>query len=202
MASILLLVVSPVICFASISYNDTNYQDSINDVPCTRTTLLGDNPSYPATSCQQVFDWRPTAESGHYWIQNECCPKRIYCVRNKTECGSGVWTEVANIDMSIPSTTCPSGFVTSIGPKSCRKYANSACSSAIFPTFGQSFHKVCGKIIGYQKSTHDAFHIYNNDLSITANDTYVDGISVIYNEYREHIWTFAAQLDVSKKTNI
>ena len=31
---------------------------------------LGDIPAYAATSCQQIASFRPKAESGYYWIQD------------------------------------------------------------------------------------------------------------------------------------
>ena len=41
--------------------------------------------------------------------------------------------------------------------------------------------KVCGKIIGCQDSTPDAFQPYSNNHSLTLDDGYVDGVSVTYN---------------------
>ena len=114
-----------------------------------------------------------------------------------TDCGGGVWTEVANINMSIPSTNCPKGYEQVCSPKSCRKSSSSAgCSSAYFSTYGQSYKKVCGKIIGYQDSTPDAFQPHSNNPSLTLDDGYVDGVSLTYNFPRQHSWTFAAQPDI------
>ena len=155
---------------------------------------LGEFPALAATSCQQIHDLSHNAKSGYYWIQNDCCPKRIYCEMNKTDCGGGVWTKVANINMSIPSTSCSNGFEKVNSPRSCRKLSFSrGCSSAYFSTYGQSYKTVCGKIIGYQNSTPDAFHPYLSNQLLTLDDVYVDGVSVTYNYPREHIWTFAAQ---------
>ena len=165
---------------------------------------LGEFPALAATSCQQIHDLRRhNAKSGYYWIQNNCCPKRIYCEMNMADCGGGVWTKVANIDMSIPSMSCPNGFEKVTSPRSCRKLSFSAgCSSANFSTYGQSYKKVCGKIIGYQNSTPDAFHSYLKNRLLTLDDVYVDGVSVTYNYPREHIWTFAAQPDLNYKNKV
>ena len=51
--------------------------------------------------------------------------------------------------------------------------------------------RVCGKIIGYQEKTPDAFH-GGGQTSIDSH--YIDGISLIYGHPRKHIWTFAAAL--------
>ena len=51
--------------------------------------------------------------------------------------------------------------------------------------------KVCGKVIGYQVSSPDAFAV--NPLSSSVDDVYVNGISVTHGAHpRKHIWTFAA----------
>ena len=106
---------------------------------------------------------------------------------------------VANVDMSVPSMRCPNGYATRTSPRSCHKHSSSACSSAYFPTFKQFFKKVCGKIIGYQKGSPDAFSPYSRHPSKTVDHAYVDGVSVTYNNPREHIWTFAAQPDTIHK---
>ena len=164
---------------------------------------LGEFPALAATSCQQIHDLSHNAKSGYYWIQSDCCPKRIYCEMNITDCGGGVWTKVANIDMSIPSMSCPDGFEQVSSPSSCRKRSSSAgCPSAYFSTYGQSYKKVCGKIIGYQEGSPDAFHPYSNNRLLTLDNGYVDGVSVTYNFPRQHIWTFAAQPDINHKNKI
>lgn len=55
---------------------------------------------------------------------------------------------------------------------------------------------MCGRIIGYQESSPDAFRLYVADQTYTIDDPYVDGISVTYGfSPRKHIWTFAAGVD-------
>ena len=167
----------------------------------------GDLPANPASSCQQVHDIRSDAKSGYYWIQDGCCPVKVYCVMNNTECGGGVWTEIANVNMSIPSNVCPLGLETVSTPKSCRKRKDSGCSSATFKNYNLQYKSVCGKIIGYQVNSPDAFYPYEFDIghpsSITPDDAYADGVLLSYNHYpREHIWTFTAQPSRHKKNDI
>ena len=124
---------------------------------------LGELPLYAATSCQQIDNLRPEAESGLYWIQVGSHPYRVYCDMNNTDCGGGVWTRVANVDMTTPSHKCPSGLETVTSPKrSCRKTVEVGSSSTWFSTYEQPYSKVCGKVIGYQRSTTDAFQPYYN----------------------------------------
>ena len=135
---------------------------------------LGDIPAYAATSCQQIASLRSEATSGHYWIQEESGPARVYCAMEGVSCGEGVWMQVAN--MTETSSKCPVGLEKVTSPKSlCRK---TGCSSASFSTHGVSFSKVCGKVIGYQYYSIDGFHIYYSNQGRTIDDLYVDGVSI------------------------
>ena len=59
----------------------------------------------------------------------------------------------------------------------------------LFPVQGVEYTQVCGKIIGYQDKTPDAFN------GGTIDSPYVDGISLTHGEQpRKHIWTFVAAL--------
>ena len=158
---------------------------------------LGDISAYAATSCQQIASLRSEATSGHYWIQEESGPARVYCAMEGVSCGEGVWMQVANINMTETSSKCPVGLEKVTSPKSlCRKTVTSGCSSASFSTHGVPFSKVCGKVIGYQYSTPDAFNPYYYYQGRTLDDLYVDGVSITHSRVpRQHIWTLAAALD-------
>ena len=70
------------------------------------------------------------------------------------------------------------------------------CSSTYLNVHGVEYSRVCGKIIGYQQKTPDAFWAYYNNHALTINQTYVDGISLTHgHKPRNHIWTFTAALD-------
>ena len=51
---------------------------------------------------------------------------------------------------------------------------------------------MCGRIIGYQIGSTDAFAV---GAGQSINTSYVDGISVTHGFPRQHIWTFAAGID-------
>jgi len=71
----------------------------------------------------------------------------------------------------------------------------SGCSSATFDLHGIRYTHVCGKIIGYQQRSPDAFYSYYVNRGLTIDDGYVDGISLTHGRNpRKHIWTFAAAL--------
>ena len=165
---------------------------------------LGDIPAYAAASCQQIASLRSEATSGHYWIQEESGPARVYCAMEGVSCGEGVWMQVANINMTETSSKCPVGLEKVTSPKSlCRKTATSGCSSASFSTHGIPFSRVCGKVLGYQYYSPDAFRPYYNNQGRTLDDLYVDGVSITHSRVpRQHIWTLAAAVDEVPGHNI
>ena len=57
---------------------------------------------------------------------------------------------------------------------------------------------MCGRIIGYQISTPDAFQ----GSSRSIDSTYLDGVSVTYGSPRQHIWSFAGGFDESSNPSI
>jgi hypothetical protein len=60
---------------------------------------------------------------------------------------------------------------------------------------GIAYSQVCGKIIGYQDRTPDAFGQILGQIQ-SIDGPYVDGISLTHGSNpRHHIWTFAAALD-------
>ena len=60
----------------------------------------------------------------------------------------------------------------------------------VFCSIGNPYNKVCGRIIGYQVASPDAFrrHIFGSAI----NQAYVDGVSITHGTPRNHIWTYAA----------
>ena len=55
---------------------------------------------------------------------------------------------------------------------------------------------MCGRFIGYQDTTPDAFAPYDRDDSLTIDSAYFNGASLTHGQSpRKHIWTFAAAID-------
>ena len=106
---------------------------------------------------------------------------------------------VAEIDMRNSSHTCPAGLKLLTTPKRlcAMKIDGGGCSSATFNLHGIRYTHVCGKIIGYQQKTPDAFvPYYRSNRSLTIDDHYVDGISLTHGHNpRKHIWTFVGAVD-------
>ena len=87
----------------------------------------------------------------------------IYCNMEGSElCGSrGGWTKLAYLDMSDDTQSCPPGFhlynetdeVRACG----RNGTNPSCVSVQFPSNGISYSQICGRVVGYQYHSTNAF---------------------------------------------
>ena len=97
---------------------------------------------------------------------------------------------LASIVMTDTSSNCPSGLRTITNPcRLCAKNIDGAgCSSVVFPVQGVQYSRVCGKIIGYQDGSPDAFSPYIDGGQTTIDSHYVDGISLTHGTSpRKHI---------------
>ena len=106
---------------------------------------------------------------------------------------------VANLDMTDPSQQCPAGFRlvtrTTAPLRTCGRPDGNfkGCVSTTFPLLGIEYSQVCGRVIGYQDRSTDAFDRGNG---LTIEDDYVDGVSLTHGQLpRQHIWTFASAHD-------
>ena len=114
-------------------------------------------------------------------------------------CGGPGWTLAASLDMTDPTQNCPSAWDerTESGKRVCFRQPSSSagCDSVTFPTNGKEYTHVCGRAIGYQYATTDAFGLYSGSSFIDT--PYVDGLSVTHGQpgNRTHIWTFAVGVD-------
>ena len=166
------------------------------------TDLQGLFPSYPASSCSEILNNTKNVHSGHYWLHSgNGSAVLAYCDMTLTCKGvAGGWMQVANLDMTNTSHQCPPGtrYRSDLPKRLCGNNSEEpGCSSMIFDVHGIEYGQVCGKIIGYQVETPDAFGDHNQPTPSHSIDTnYVDGISLTHGSNpRKHIWTFAAALD-------
>ena len=175
----------------------------VTNVQYNNTALLrevigpGGLEQNPAYSCTTIPQWRP---SGIYWVQGiDGSASQQYCDMTRICCGKiGGWMRVANLDMKDTNQQCPSEFRLVTSPRrSCGRPGPAGCVSTTLPVHTVEYSRVCGKIIGYQSGSPDAFYThdyYGGTLTIDRN--YVDGVSLTYGRSpRKHIWTFAAALD-------
>ena len=177
-------------------------QQQMNDTILQEVQSLrhpGRSTCYPASSCREIKADDPSSPSGYYYIRPGSRPLvRAYCDMSRS-CGgiTGGWMRVTKIDMRNTSDSCPHGLKTLTQPRRlcAMNIAGGGCSSASFSVQGVQYSRVCGKIIGYQQKSPDAFGSYYNNRRLTIDDIYVDGISLTHGRNpRKHIWTFAAAL--------
>ena len=171
----------------------------LNDVALLKSPF-GCISTPPARSCTEILAVTPSSPSGYYWLRaGDGSSIRVYCDMTRT-CGgiTGGWMQVANINMTDSSHTCPQGLRTLTTPlRMCgRSITSAGCSSATFDLHGIPYTRVCEKIIGYQNRSTNAFHPYYNNRALTIDDTYIDGVSLTHgSKPRKHIWSFAAAYD-------
>ena len=106
---------------------------------------------------------------------------------------------VANLDMTDPNQNCPDGFrlVNRTEPplRTCGRPGPAGCVSTTFPTHGIEYSRVCGRVVGYQYASPDAFEAFARGGATSIDSYYVDGVSLTHGQSpRQHIWTFAAAL--------
>ena len=111
------------------------------------------------------------------------------------QCGNGLWTRAAYLNMADPLQQCPASWrlYSANGVRACGRPVTLATTGGCYSqnyTTQFSYQKVCGRIIGYQVGSPNVFH----GQQLTLNQPYVDGVSVTYGEPRRHIWTFAGGL--------
>ena len=153
----------------------------------------------PAPSCH-LTNLPAASQSGYYWIQSSSAVNGTslqYCDITRRCCGStGGWMRVAELDMTDPTQSCPSGFMLITSPKRSCGRPGSGCVSTTFPVHGVQYSRVCGRVIAYQYGSIDAFVPYYRNRQLTIDGQYVDGVSLTHGQNpRKHIWTFAAAND-------
>ena len=136
----------------------------------------------------------PSSPSGYYWVwASNGSAVRVYCDMTRS-CGglTGGWMRVAVLDMTKSGQVCPTGLER-INALYCRRIATDrGCSSVHFPSYRQSYTHICGRILGRQIDTPDAFE--SQDI---FNGTYIDGVGLTYGTFRQHIWSFTGAQDAS-----
>ena len=158
---------------------------------------LGGGWRFPAFSCKEIAKRKPNSSSGFYWLQKSASSVLVYCDLEKSfSTGTKGWVRVANLNMTDPNQQCPLNFSLYTQPKRLcgRKTDGSGCDSIKFTTNGLQYNKVCGRVVGYQFHSTDAFARVDPAYGRDIDSAYVDGVSITHGNPRKHIWTFAVGL--------
>ena len=162
---------------------------TINNILVKVDDVLETLNSSLVSSCQDIKNKRePNSPSGYYHTNR----KLVYCEMGELCSTEGGWTRLVYLDMTDSTVDCPSGFkqYESGGVRACGRSSDNApsCQSIKFPSNGISYSEVCGRVVGYQYATTDAFQVTTDNI-----DTYyADGVSITQGNPRKHIWTLIA----------
>lgn len=107
-----------------------------------------------------------------------------------TACGGFGWTQVANINMSDSTQECPSPWTLFSFPVRSCSTTSPGCHGFTLTAPVASYTRVCGRAIGHQYRTTDAFQGFLPNRSIDTG--YLDGVSFTHGSPRQHIWSLAA----------
>ena len=155
--------------------------------------------------------------AGHYHFStvimdtptNSVCPpeRHLDAVRSQltnkvsdalaSSCGDSRqgWKRIAFLNMTDADQTCPDAWsLYQVGSvRACgRQEGEASCDSVFYQIESYAYTKVCGRVTGYQYASPDAGH-HDNYESI--NEPYLDGVSIMYGDPRQHIWSFYGSID-------
>ena len=170
----------------------------IREASSLRADLNSLNDSVSNLSmCLQEHKQQTAAELAQLQTSLQDIQRNVNILGPYTCGGTGGWRRVVYLDMTDPSTTCPSGWnMTGYSKRTCGRATDGlrTCDSVTFPVSGGEYSRVCGRIKAYQFGAAIAFYTYHERIVSTIDGSYVDGISVTHSSPRQHIWTFAAGL--------
>ena len=96
--------------------------------------------------------------------------------------------------MTDPSQQCPSAWreYNIHQFRACGRPVSSGASrpSQIFP-ISRQYSKVCGRVIGIQVASPDAFY---HGMGSGINENYMDGVSITRGSPRHHIWSYVGSV--------
>ena len=113
--------------------------------------------------------------------------------------GEGGWTRVFRLDMTDPSSQCPTGFslTTQNGIRFCTRSNTAAgCTGINTENIGHNYTQVCGFARGYSFNSPDGLAAIARTSSELPglSGTYVDGIFITHGTPPNHLWTYVAGL--------
>ena len=169
------------------------------------TVAQGDNTTLPLTYPAQVLQGDDSqtcpSEEQREILRNEVKSETQRLLQESVlpllqvfSCGGSTgWRRVAYLNMSDPSQQCPSVWQEITTPhRVCgRRSTRASCEGLTYTTGSEQYDQVCGRIIGYEISTPDAF----TGAGGRIDSYYLDGVSLTYGSPRQHIWSFAAGHD-------
>ena len=121
----------------------------------------------------------------------ESLQTHISSLQVQIHCGAGPWYHIAHLNMSNPTEQCPSVWREyNIGVRACGRpnSVGESCPATLY-TSDRQYSRVCGRVIGYQYDSPDAFTDANAN---NVSQRYMDGVSITHGSPRNHIWSYVA----------
>ena len=116
-------------------------------------------------------------------------------------CGAGEWYHVAHLNMNDPTEQCPPVWreynISRVRACGRPNSTEGSCPATLY-TSDHQYSRVCGRVIGYQEDSPDAFVDSNAN---NASQIYMDGVSITYGTSRQHIWSYVAGVTESSPSH-
>ena len=180
---------------ATISQSVSNQTEEVNTRLSGLNESLRDDFSNTENMICNKIEKHDNQITTELMKMNQTLTEQIINSSGGLKCGgTWGWRCAVYLDMTDPSTNCPSGWqLTGYSKRTCGRANSSShsCDSVFFPVSGGPYSQVCGRIRAYQWGLPNAFQGYNNDGQTTIDSAYVSGVAVMYGSPRQHIWTFA-----------
>ena len=153
-------------------------------------------------SCLEIHRCFQSAPSGNYQLNlSSGSTIETYCNMQGSNCGGqGGWTRIALVNMTMLGVTCPAGLTQRdfSGQTLCSR-TSTGCQSTTFSTNDINYCQVCGRVVGYQFGSPEAFARSIVISSLTIDSQYLDGISITHGSGpRTHIWSYPAGVTTTR----
>ena len=176
----LISIILSLTTFDKLKSEQTNIQNQLHKMNNDIKSALAQFNTTRFVTAQTVLD----AQLVHFISQQS----QYSIIQTQKNCGLGLWHRIIFLNMSDPSQECPPTWKKYTGgARACGRPTSEdgSCATTLYPT-GQMYSRVCGRVIGYQQGTPDAFGQYNN------NDIDLDGINITRGTQHNHIWSYVA----------
>ena len=180
---LLLTLISIALSVTTLNRLQTNMLNQLHKISDIKSDLTQLNTTQLVTA-QKVLNQVDAQLS--YFISQQ---SQYSSLQTQINCGLGLWYRLIFLNMSDPSQECPPTWreYNISGVRACGRPANNTGScAAIRHLTGQMYSRVCGRVIGYQQRTPDAFRQSGN------NDIDLDGINITRGAQHDHIWSYVA----------
>ncbi len=115
--------------------------------------------------------------------------EQVINLQGQLFCGTGQWRRVAYLNTKDPTEQCPPTWreYNENGVRACgRPFSTQGSCATTNYSSRYEYSKVCGRVIGYQVASPDAFRRFGDD------GIDIDGVNITSGEERQHIWSFVA----------